>query len=77
MAEALMLPPPQSTVGYGSNVFDDVEFCVGDFKFHWRCSKVNLTHLCFADDLMIFSHGDTDFISIIKSLWTILVDSLG
>ena len=28
MAEALMLPPPQiSTVGYGSNFFDDVESC--------------------------------------------------
>nr|ABD90467.1 dehydration-responsive element-binding protein 1B [Chrysanthemum x morifolium] len=27
MAEALMLPPPQSFVGYGSNIFDDVESC--------------------------------------------------
>ncbi|PWA34816.1 dehydration-responsive element-binding factor 1 [Artemisia annua] len=27
MAEALMLPPPLSTVGYGSNFFDDVESC--------------------------------------------------
>ncbi|GAB2272053.1 hypothetical protein Dimus_038968 [Dionaea muscipula] len=25
------------------------------FEFHWRCRKVGLTHLCFADDLMIFS----------------------
>lgn len=27
MAEALMLPPPQNFVGYGSNFFDDVESC--------------------------------------------------
>ena len=25
-----------------------------DFLFHWRCSKTKLTHLCFADDLMLF-----------------------
>ncbi|GJZ29275.1 RNA-directed DNA polymerase, eukaryota, reverse transcriptase zinc-binding domain protein [Tanacetum coccineum] len=37
-----------------------------DFKFHWRCSKVKLTHLCFADDWMIFSHGDHDSVAIIK-----------
>ncbi|GKD92540.1 hypothetical protein Tco_1372377 [Tanacetum coccineum] len=38
------------------------------FKFHWRCSKVKLTHLCFADDLMVFSHGDHDSIAISKSV---------
>lgn len=37
------------------------------FKFHWKCSKVNLTHICFADDLMIFSNGDTSSVSVIKS----------
>jgi hypothetical protein len=25
-----------------------------DFGFYWRCEKEQLTHLCFADDLMIF-----------------------
>jgi hypothetical protein len=25
-----------------------------DFKFHYRCSKMRLTHLYFADDLLIF-----------------------
>ena len=24
------------------------------FKYHWRCERTKLTHLCFADDLMIF-----------------------
>ena len=24
------------------------------FDYHWRCQKTRLTHLCFADDLMLF-----------------------
>ena len=28
------------------------------FKYHPKCKKLNLNHLCFADDLMIFTHGD-------------------
>ena len=24
------------------------------FKYHWKCSKAGITHLCFADDLMVF-----------------------
>ena len=27
------------------------------FKFHPRCSPLSLTHLCFADDLMVFVEG--------------------
>jgi hypothetical protein len=26
-----------------------------DFRFHPKCSSLKLTHLCFADDLLIFS----------------------
>ncbi|GJR13403.1 putative RNA-directed DNA polymerase [Tanacetum coccineum] len=37
------------------------------FKYHWRCGKVKLTHLCFADDLMIFSNGDVGSVSILKA----------
>ena len=25
-----------------------------NFKYHWRCEKTAITHLCFADDLMLF-----------------------
>ena len=25
-----------------------------DFVYHWRCSKTKLSHMCFADDIMLF-----------------------
>lgn len=28
------------------------------FKFHKGCKKVKVNHLCFADYLFLFSHGD-------------------
>jgi len=37
------------------------------FKFHYRCSRMNLTHLCFADDLLLFSDANLSTISIIKA----------
>ena len=30
------------------------------FKFHPRCSSLSLTHLCFADDLMVFVEGSKE-----------------
>ena len=27
------------------------------FQFHPRCKEINLTHLCFADDMFLFSGG--------------------
>ncbi|CAH1434531.1 unnamed protein product [Lactuca virosa] len=36
------------------------------FKYHWRCKKLKLTHLCFADDLMIFCHGNKASVRVIK-----------
>ncbi|XP_058753368.1 uncharacterized protein LOC131626562 [Vicia villosa] len=29
-----------------------------DFKYHPRCAKLNITNICFADDLMLFARGD-------------------
>lgn len=40
------------------------------FKFHHRCSKLQITHLCFTNDLLIFSEVDKSSISIIQvALW--------
>jgi len=41
-----------------------------EFKFHWRCKKDKISHLCFADDLMIFSKGDVNSIYMIKTVLT-------
>lgn len=31
-----------------------------NFKFHPRCSRLNITHLIFADDLLLFLRGDIE-----------------
>ena len=41
----------------------DVAAEYGVFKFHPKCKKIKLTHLCFADDLLIFSKGDLESIT--------------
>ncbi|XP_019265554.1 PREDICTED: uncharacterized protein LOC109243113 [Nicotiana attenuata] len=30
-----------------------------EYKFHPRCGKLNITHLSFADDLLMFARGDS------------------
>ncbi|GJW02174.1 RNA-directed DNA polymerase, eukaryota, reverse transcriptase zinc-binding domain protein [Tanacetum coccineum] len=36
------------------------------FKYHQGCKKCKITHLCFADDLLVFCHGDRDSVRVIK-----------
>jgi hypothetical protein len=36
------------------------------FKFHPKCLKLKLTHLCFADDLIIFFKASLSSINVIK-----------
>ncbi|GJX80091.1 RNA-directed DNA polymerase, eukaryota, reverse transcriptase zinc-binding domain protein [Tanacetum coccineum] len=38
----------------------------GNFKYHWRCDKLKITHLSFADDLMIFSSADLHSVKILS-----------
>ncbi|CAH1417685.1 unnamed protein product [Lactuca virosa] len=35
-------------------------------KYHRRCGKQKLTRICFADDLLIFSHGSIQAIQVVK-----------
>nr|GEY69379.1 RNA-directed DNA polymerase, eukaryota, reverse transcriptase zinc-binding domain protein [Tanacetum cinerariifolium] len=37
-----------------------------DFKYHQGCKKLEITHLCFADDLLVFCHGDTKSVNVNK-----------
>ena len=40
----------------------------GVFSFHPKCHRIQLTHLCFADDLLIFSKGNLDSIMGIQKV---------
>ncbi|GJQ98638.1 RNA-directed DNA polymerase, eukaryota, reverse transcriptase zinc-binding domain protein [Tanacetum coccineum] len=33
------------------------------FKYHFGCRHINITHLCFADDLLVMCHGDVPLVS--------------
>lgn len=44
-----------------------------EFSFHPKCSWIGLTHLCFADDLMVFCRAD---VPAVRSVMTVL-ESLG
>lgn len=37
-----------------------------NFKFHWGCKELKLTHVCFADDLLVVCHGDVESVKVIK-----------
>lgn len=40
--------------------------CSNQYRYHWRCRKNQITHLNFADNLMLFCHGDIQSVGIIK-----------
>lgn len=37
------------------------------FSFHWKASCTSTTHLCFADDLILFCKGDLASVGIMKN----------
>ncbi|GJV28717.1 putative reverse transcriptase domain-containing protein [Tanacetum coccineum] len=38
-----------------------------DFQYHFGCKALNLTHVCFADDLLVMCHRDTTSVKVIKN----------
>ncbi|GKA05183.1 RNA-directed DNA polymerase, eukaryota, reverse transcriptase zinc-binding domain protein [Tanacetum coccineum] len=45
-----------------NNIEENVEF-----KYHYGCKKLEITHLCFAEDILVFCHGDCKSVRIIKN----------
>lgn len=43
------------------------ETLLPNFKFHWKTEPCNIMHVCFADDIIMFCHGDLPSVSIIHS----------
>nr|GFA31733.1 RNA-directed DNA polymerase, eukaryota, reverse transcriptase zinc-binding domain protein [Tanacetum cinerariifolium]GFA31760.1 RNA-directed DNA polymerase, eukaryota, reverse transcriptase zinc-binding domain protein [Tanacetum cinerariifolium] len=43
------------------------------FKYHLGCKGLKITHLSFADDLLVLCHGDVNSVKVIKKLWIISV----
>lgn len=39
-----------------------------EYGFHPRCERIGLTHLCFADDLMIFCSTSRDSFSVVQDI---------
>ncbi|GJY15597.1 putative nucleotidyltransferase, ribonuclease H [Tanacetum coccineum] len=37
-----------------------------EFNYHFRCKNLKITHICFADDLMVFCHGDPCYVKVVK-----------
>ncbi|GKB26461.1 RNA-directed DNA polymerase, eukaryota, reverse transcriptase zinc-binding domain protein [Tanacetum coccineum] len=36
------------------------------FKYHYGCKDLKLTHMCFADDLLVLCNGDKESLEVIK-----------
>ncbi|GKD99597.1 RNA-directed DNA polymerase, eukaryota, reverse transcriptase zinc-binding domain protein [Tanacetum coccineum] len=47
------------------------------FKYHKGCKELKLTHLSFADDLLVMSHGDHVSVSVIKDALSEFSESFG
>ena len=44
-----------------SNLLDTAA-TYGVFKYHPKCKKISLMYLCFADDLLIFTRGELEYV---------------
>lgn len=47
------------------------------FKFHPNCSKLSITHLCFADDLLMFAKGEIISMQLLQEKFKIFRKASG
>ncbi|GAB2276072.1 hypothetical protein Dimus_039168 [Dionaea muscipula] len=47
------------------------------FRFHWRCDRLRIVHLCFADDLLVFCRGDVESIDVVRATLSYFRDISG
>ncbi|GJX09402.1 RNA-directed DNA polymerase, eukaryota, reverse transcriptase zinc-binding domain protein [Tanacetum coccineum] len=40
---------------------------LSSFKYHWGCKELEISHICFADDLLVLCHGDVKSVEVVKS----------
>ncbi|GKD09821.1 hypothetical protein Tco_1189506 [Tanacetum coccineum] len=38
----------------------------GKFRYHWGCKELEISHLCFANDLLVLCHGDANSVKVVK-----------
>ncbi|KAJ9565118.1 hypothetical protein OSB04_001084 [Centaurea solstitialis] len=47
------------------------------FGYHHGCAELEITHLCFADDLFVFTHGDVASVGILKKALELFASKSG
>ncbi|KAJ9536741.1 hypothetical protein OSB04_un000126 [Centaurea solstitialis] len=48
-----------------------------DFGYHHACEEFGITHLCFADDLFVFTRGDVASVEVLKKALSIFAHRSG
>ncbi|KAF3675337.1 hypothetical protein FXO37_05924 [Capsicum annuum] len=48
-----------------------------DFNYHPLCKKLHLTHLSFADDLLLFARGDTNSVKLLHEKFITFTEASG
>lgn len=64
------------TMEYLSRLLDELK-CDKQYKYHPKCARLKLTHLSFADDLLLFSRGDRESIQHLYEKFEIFTKASG